>query len=125
MDTRRFLKHSQSQALAQFRWLGWVMLMMFVLVQTATGAGVTGERSPLEGRPFLQASADFNPETHQVTVKAHAPAAAWDFTSDIGSLDFSAKGASGLQRTYATPKGPPRESLGELCNRSPCSQQAD
>jgi hypothetical protein len=38
MDTRRFLKHSQSQALAQFRWLGWVMLMMFVLVQLRLGS---------------------------------------------------------------------------------------
>ena len=33
---------SQSQALAQFRWLGWVMLMMFVLVQTAMGADAAG-----------------------------------------------------------------------------------
>jgi hypothetical protein len=47
MDTRRFRKHSQSEALAQFRWLGWVMLMMFVLVQTAPGADTSCGR--LEG----------------------------------------------------------------------------
>ena len=45
MDTRRFQKHSRSRALAQFRWLGWVMLMMFVLVQTAMGADAAGGRS--------------------------------------------------------------------------------
>jgi len=40
MDTRRFRHHrSPSDALAAFRWLGWVMLMMFVLVQTACAAG--------------------------------------------------------------------------------------
>jgi len=45
MDTRRFRKDSHSHRLAQARWLGWVMLMMFVLVQTATGAANTGDRS--------------------------------------------------------------------------------
>ena len=35
MDTRRFRRSSRSDAVAAFRWLGWVMLMMFVLVQTA------------------------------------------------------------------------------------------
>ena len=35
MDTRRH----RAQSLAQFRWLGWVMLMMFVLVQAAQGSG--------------------------------------------------------------------------------------
>lgn len=38
MDIRRFRNRSQSESVAKFRWLGWVMLMMFVLVQTATGA---------------------------------------------------------------------------------------
>jgi hypothetical protein len=38
MDTRRFRHHSPSETLAAFRWLGWVMLMMFVLVQTAHAA---------------------------------------------------------------------------------------
>jgi hypothetical protein len=42
MDTRRFRNRSQSQALARMRWLGWVMLMMFVLVQMATGAESDG-----------------------------------------------------------------------------------
>lgn len=32
MDRRRFRHHSES--VAAFRWLGWVMLMMFVLVQS-------------------------------------------------------------------------------------------
>ncbi len=35
MDTRRFRHSSRSDAFAAFRWLGWVMLMMFVLAQTA------------------------------------------------------------------------------------------
>jgi hypothetical protein len=39
MDTRRFRKHRSSEALAQVRWLGWVMIMMFVLVQAATASG--------------------------------------------------------------------------------------
>ena len=34
MDTRRFRRDSQSRAFTAFRWLGWVMLMMFVLLQT-------------------------------------------------------------------------------------------
>ena len=64
MNTRRYLNESRSRTLAQFRWLGWVMLMMFVLVQIARGA------SPIGGRPdtisqdsgtFDQASANFNP----------------------------------------------------------------
>ena len=79
MDTRRFRKHSPSETLARVRWFGWVMLMMFVLVQTARGAGApagNSERSRLEeGGSSSQAIADFNPETHQVTVKASAPAA--------------------------------------------------
>ena len=45
MDTRRYLNESRSRTLAQFRWLGWVMLMMFVLVQIAMGAGPSGDRS--------------------------------------------------------------------------------
>jgi hypothetical protein len=45
MDTRRFRNHPSSEALAQVRWLGWVMIMMFVLVQTATGGTALGERS--------------------------------------------------------------------------------
>jgi hypothetical protein len=45
MDTRRFRNHPSSEALAQVRWLGWVMIMMFVLVQTATGGTASGERS--------------------------------------------------------------------------------
>jgi hypothetical protein len=35
MDTRRFRRPAPSDAVAAFRWLGWVMLMMFVLVQNA------------------------------------------------------------------------------------------
>jgi hypothetical protein len=68
------------------------MLMMFVLVQTVTGADAAGGRSERsrveEASPFLQASADFNPATHEVTVKAHAPAAAWDSTAQIGRHSF-------------------------------------
>ena len=45
MDTRRNVNESRLRALAQFRWLGWVLLMMWVLVQVAMGA------SPGGGRP--------------------------------------------------------------------------
>jgi hypothetical protein len=38
MDTRRFRERLLSQRVAQFRWLGWVMLMMFTLVQVAQAA---------------------------------------------------------------------------------------
>jgi hypothetical protein len=93
MNTRRFRKHTPSETLARVRWFGWVMLMMFVLVQMAMGADPAGgrsERAPVEegGGPFFQASADFNSETHQVTVKAPAPAAAWDYSSAIGRRSF-------------------------------------
>jgi hypothetical protein len=66
MDTRRFRKDSHSHRLAQARWLGWVMLMMFVLVQTATGAAGTGDRSKdftAQSNPSPQASAEFDPKT--------------------------------------------------------------
>jgi hypothetical protein len=66
MDTRRFRKDSHSHRLAQARWLGWVMLMMFVLVQTATGAAGTADRSKdftTQSDPSPQASADFDPKT--------------------------------------------------------------
>jgi hypothetical protein len=71
MDTRRYVNESRSRTLAQFRWLGWVMLMMFVLVQVAVGA-----------------SANFNPETGQVIVTANVPAAEWASTADIGRHSF-------------------------------------
>ena len=40
MDTRRLRDHSRS--VAAFRWLGWVMLMMFVLVQAVQATPFTG-----------------------------------------------------------------------------------
>jgi hypothetical protein len=39
MDTRRFRKSRSSEMVDRARWLGWVMLMMFVLTQVANGAG--------------------------------------------------------------------------------------
>ena len=62
MDTRRFRNHPSSEALAQVRWLGWVMIMMFVLVQTATGGTASGERSEQSKSqisPYVQARADY------------------------------------------------------------------
>jgi hypothetical protein len=64
MDTRRFRRNSPAEALAAFRWLGWVMLMMFVLVQTAHAAGagiktqvdLTGSQT----RELSRASAGFD-----------------------------------------------------------------
>lgn len=67
MNTRRF--RNRSQAFLQMRWLGWVMLMMFVLVQTVAAA---------------EASAQFDPETRQVVVQAAAPAATWDSIAQMG-----------------------------------------
>jgi hypothetical protein len=37
MDTRRFRKNRSAEMLDRARWLGWVMLMMFVLTQVARG----------------------------------------------------------------------------------------
>jgi hypothetical protein len=39
MDSRRFRRNRSSEMLDNARWLGWVMLMMFVLTQVASGAG--------------------------------------------------------------------------------------
>jgi len=39
MDSRRFRKTRQTESVDRARWLGWVMLMMFVLTQVAGGAG--------------------------------------------------------------------------------------
>jgi hypothetical protein len=92
MNARRSKNHSRSQAIARVRWFGWVMLMMFVLVQMATGAEIEGG-PPKSPRPeaaehFVQASAEFDPVTHRVTVKAHAPVAAWNSTGEIGRNGF-------------------------------------
>ena len=91
MDTRRFRNHPSSEALAQVRWLGWVMIVMFVLVQTATGGTASGERSEQSKpqiSPYVQARADFDPQTHQVTVEVNPPAAIWDSTADLGRRSF-------------------------------------
>ena len=87
MNTRRYVNESRSRTLAQFRWLGWVMLMMFVLVQVAMGTSPVGGRSDTisqDSGTFDQATASFNPETHQVIVTANEPAAEWASTADIG-----------------------------------------
>ena len=91
MDTRRFRNHPSSEALAQVRWLGWVMIMMFVLVQTAMGGTPLGERSQQSTSqisPYVQARADFDPQTHQVTVEANPPTAIWDSTADLTRRSF-------------------------------------
>lgn len=41
MNTRRFRDQRRSQMLAEARWCGWVLLMMFVLVQVGT-PGIVG-----------------------------------------------------------------------------------
>jgi hypothetical protein len=61
MDTRRFRQPSPSDAFAAFRWLGWVMLMMFVLVQTAQAAGAGG-KAPNEVT---------GPQTRELSVLTH------------------------------------------------------
>ena len=37
MDSRRFRRNRSAEILDRVRWLGWVMLMMFVLTQIASG----------------------------------------------------------------------------------------
>lgn len=91
MDTRRFRNHPSSETLARVRWLGWVMIMMFVLVQTATGSTASEERSEQstsQVNPYVEARADFDPQTHQVTVEANPPAAVWDSTADLRRRSF-------------------------------------
>lgn len=91
MDTRRFRNHPSSDTLARVRWLGWVMIMMFVLVQTATGSTASGERSEQSRsliNPYVEGRADFDPQTHQVTVEAHPPAVIWDSTADLRRRSF-------------------------------------
>ena len=54
MDSRRFRKNRSTEMVDRARWLGWVMLMMFVLIQVASSAspGATGtlQLSHLEPR---------------------------------------------------------------------------
>jgi hypothetical protein len=62
------------------------MIMMFVLVQAATGGTASRERSAesmSQISPYVQARADFDPRTHQVTVQASPPASIWDSTADL------------------------------------------
>jgi hypothetical protein len=90
MDTRRFRKQLQSQTIARVRWFGWVMLMMFVLVQMATGAenrSSVSKSSRPEAASF-QGRAEFRPTAHQVTVKARAPTAASNTIAEIGRHQF-------------------------------------
>jgi hypothetical protein len=77
MDTRRFRQHSPAEVFAAFRWLGWVMLMMFVLVQAArAAAGGSNAQADATGpmtRELSQASAQLDSGTHQVTMEAPRP----------------------------------------------------
>jgi hypothetical protein len=64
------------------------MLMMFTLVQVARATQVTQTDVPASApgsTASIQASAEFSPETHEVTVKAAVPASEWNATNDIGS----------------------------------------
>lgn len=67
-------------------------LMMFVLVQTVQSA-TGGNRPQLDAtgpqtRALSQATAQFDPQTHLVTVEAPAPATVWNATPAIGSHNF-------------------------------------
>lgn len=91
MDTRRFRQHARS--VAAFRWLGWVMLMMFVLVQAVHATAADARKAadaagaPARSEP-AQASVEFAPDTHQVTVETSVPPALWNATPDIGAHSF-------------------------------------
>jgi hypothetical protein len=60
MDSRRFRKTRQTEIVDRARWLGWVMLMMFVLTQVASGAGssVGALRRHVSDRAWLGAEAE-------------------------------------------------------------------
>jgi hypothetical protein len=93
MNARRFRQPAPSEAFVAFRWLGWVMLMMFVLVQIARGTAEAPKAQADTSGPWpaelSQASAQFDPATHQVTVEAAAPAKLWNATPDIGAHSFA------------------------------------
>lgn len=91
MDTRR--SRQQSQAVAVFRWLGWAILMMFVLVQAVQATSgdsrqLVAASPPMSHGAPVQASARFDPDTHQVTVEAEAPPELWHVTPNIGAHGF-------------------------------------
>jgi hypothetical protein len=76
-------------------------------------------------REFAQAQYELNP----AAVFASSGALSWPFlrlTADPIQIPLKTPVGTETQPSawlaaVATPKGPPRESLGELCNRSPCS----
>ncbi len=88
MNARQFRTPEHLRTFAQFRWLGWVMLMMFVLIQTATGTPTRSEGRGQQNSRLLEADADFNPQTHEVTVTANPPESVWDATTDIDHRSF-------------------------------------
>jgi hypothetical protein len=49
MDSRRFRKDRSTEMVARARWLGWVMLMMFVLTQVASGMPPTARGTLFAG----------------------------------------------------------------------------
>ena len=59
MDSRRLRKTRQTEIVERARWLGWVMLMMFVLTQIASGAGpsVSAQRPHVPDPSWLGAEA--------------------------------------------------------------------
>ena len=60
MDSRRFRKTRHTEIVDRARWLGWVMLMMFVLTQIASGAGpsVGAQRRHVPDPAWLGAEAE-------------------------------------------------------------------
>jgi len=90
MDTRRF-RHNL-QAVATFPWLVWTILMTFVLVQAAWATAEHAQNQAaapsqaIRGEPV--ARAQFDPETHQVTLEAAAPPELWNATPNIGAHSF-------------------------------------
>ena len=65
MDSRRFRKTRQTEIVERARWLGWVMLMMFVLTQIASGVGPSVGALWRHGsdRASLGAEAESSPQT--------------------------------------------------------------
>lgn len=86
MKSRNHFHQSWSVTIVQIGWL-LAMVMMFIFVSPASGKESTSELSQFYPRPrdsSALASAVFDPATHMVTVKATAPATAWDATATIG-----------------------------------------
>ena len=79
MDARRS-RNNSTQRLAEFRWLGCVLLAMFALIQAARGSvGLTTPPEPLRSHStqLTRASAVCKPKMHALSISAAIAVPAW------------------------------------------------